>query len=75
MIQNFARIIIPLLCGHILKKTDPVYYGAIGLLMRTGAYGPANILVFVVLFPIITWLFIINGLKFLKKIKMLKNNE
>jgi|GEM_PF-2986603 len=43
--------------------------------MRTGAYGPANILVFVVLFPIITWLFIINGLKFLKKIKMLKYNE
>lgn len=57
------------------KQTDPLYYGAIGLLMKTGAYGPANILVFVVLFPLMIWLFITQGLKINRKIKTLKQQS
>lgn len=57
----------------LFKTTDPLYYGAIDLLMRTGQYGLANILVFVVIFPLAIWYFIVSGLKIRTKIKNLQN--
>jgi hypothetical protein len=34
------------------KYTDPIYFGTIQLLMATGNYGAANILLYVVFFPL-----------------------
>lgn len=59
--------------GKNFHQTDPIYYGAIGLLMSTGAYGPANILVFVIIFPLAIWMFIVLGLRIQRKINLLKN--
>lgn len=56
-------------------KTDPIYYGVISRLKQTGDYQSANIFFFLVLFPLISWLFLIGGLRMNRKIKALKESE
>lgn len=55
--------------------TDPIYFGTIGLLAKTGNYGLANIVFLVILFPILIWLFIIKSLNIQDNIKIIKRNN
>ncbi|MCO6497518.1 MAG: hypothetical protein J5I50_07635 [Chitinophagaceae bacterium] len=55
--------------------TDFLYFGAIGALAMTGNYGAANIIVFVILFPLVIWFFIIKSLNFRDEIRKLKKQQ
>ncbi len=55
--------------------TDPLYFGAIGLLAMTGNYGLANIVFLVVLMPLVIWFFLIKSLNIQDKISTLKKRK
>lgn len=55
--------------------TDNIYFGTIKLLQSTGNYGLANIIFFVVLFPLIIWFLIIRSLDIQIEINNLKKNQ
>ena len=52
--------------------TDNIYFGVIKLLQSTGNYGLANIILFVVLFPLIIWFLIIRSIDIQIEINNLK---
>ena len=51
---------------------DPIYFGIIQSLKSTGEYGLANLIVFVVLFPLLMFYFLIRILDLQKEIQKLK---
>lgn len=55
--------------------TDPIYFGIISLLAKTGNYGLANIIFLVILLPLLIWLFIIKSLNIQDKINKLKKKQ
>ena len=56
-----------------LAKTESIYWGIISMLKSTGNYKIANLILFLVLFPISIWLLIINILSAQNKIKKISN--
>ncbi|MEY5048469.1 MAG: hypothetical protein RLZZ175_1828 [Bacteroidota bacterium] len=56
-----------------LVKTESIYWGIISLLKSTGNYKIANLILFLVFFPISIWLLIINILSAQNKIKKISN--
>lgn len=52
--------------------TDIFYFGAISMLKSTGSYVGANIIFFVILFPLMILIFIIKSLNIQDKIRELK---
>ena len=57
------------------EYTDTMYFGAISLLAKTGNYGLANIILFVILLPLLIWFFIIKSLNIQNKINKLKQKQ
>jgi hypothetical protein len=59
------------------KYTDTIYFGMISLLQKTGNYGLANIIFFVILVPFFIWFFIVKSLNIQDEINLFKkpNNE
>lgn len=55
--------------------TDPIYFGAISLLQKTGNYGLANIVFMVILIPFFIWFFLIKSLNIQDKISTLKRQK
>lgn len=54
------------------QYTDPIYFGAINLLMSTGNYGLANIIFLVILVPLLLWFFLVKSMNIQDKISTLK---
>lgn len=46
--------------GGLFKIIDPVYFGIINFLKSTGHYALANIILFVILFPLLIFYFLIK---------------
>jgi len=57
------------------QYTDPIYFGIISLLAKTGDYGLANIVFLVILFPLLIWIFIIKSLNIQDEINKLKKKQ
>ncbi len=55
--------------------TDPIYYGAISLLRKTGNYGLANIFFLVILVPLFLWFFLVKSLNLQDEISTLKKKK
>lgn len=52
--------------------TDTLYFGAISALHATGNYGAANLIIFVVLFPLIIWYSTVKIIDYVVEIRSLK---
>jgi hypothetical protein len=57
------------------KFTDPVYFGAITLLQKTGNYGLANIIILVILVPLLLWFFLVKSFNIQDEISTLKKRK
>ncbi len=53
----------------------PFYYGLISLLMSTGAYGAANLLFLVILFPGLLFYWVVRSIQLQKAIKQLQKEH
>jgi len=60
------------LVGNYFEYIDPFYFGLIHLLHKTGNYGVANLVVWVVLIPLIMYVLLIKSLNLQSQIKALK---
>lgn len=55
--------------------TDTIYFGTISLLAKTGNYGLANIMLYVILLPLFIWFFIIKALNIQEAINKIKKKQ
>lgn len=54
------------------EYTDPIYFGTINALHKTGNYGLANIIFLVILIPLMIWYLVVKCIDYQIKIKKLK---
>ena len=59
--------------GYLFKITDPMHFGIIHFLKSTGHYALANIILFVILFPLLIFYFLVKIIEIQSKINLLKN--
>ncbi len=57
---------------QFVTVTSPIYFGVIHLLMATGNYRSANLLLFVVIMPGLITFFLLKGFKYRTEIKKIK---
>lgn len=57
------------------EYTDPVYFGIINALHKTGNYGLANIIFFVILIPLMIWYLLVKCIDYQLKIRKLKGKK
>ncbi|PIE85949.1 MAG: hypothetical protein CSA05_03000 [Bacteroidia bacterium] len=55
--------------------TDPIYFGIISLLTKTGNYGLANVVFWVIILPLFIWILIIQSLNIQGKIRKIKKKQ
>lgn len=63
------------LSNRYFKTLDPVYFGIIKLLKSTGNYALANIIIFVIIFPLLMVYLLIKSLNMRSQIRKLKRNN
>mgnify|MGYP001601327724 CR=1 FL=1 len=68
--ENHVKFLKP-----YFEYTDPIYFGVIGLLKKTGNYSLANIIFLVILIPFFIWLFLIKSLDIQDQLKVSKKHN
>ena len=63
------------LASPYFDKIDPIYFGIINSLMRTGGYELANIIFLVIIFPLIMYFSLVKSISLELKIRKLKRGE
>ncbi|WP_375562735.1 hypothetical protein ACE193_09450 [Bernardetia sp. OM2101] len=68
-IENYCKNNHVKILQNYFEFTDPIYFGVIHFLQRTGKYRIANIIILVILIPLLMYYLLIKSLSLQRKIK------